>query len=186
MSTITRTNLRYFTWWIMALAVLLMPGIVLAANITAGIEGSTQGRFGCGNTDRAQAGTAVVTGLDLGVETPVDPSTGQISGATVVGPLTIIKPFDSCTPLLLRAGTTGERLAVTIRLYKTTPEGAQQIVTTLLLNDAVITSIGAKATANPGEIPTTNEEVSFSYQTMSVKDEVSGNEVVISSGGGKV
>jgi hypothetical protein len=48
MSTITRTNLHYFTWWVMTLAVLLMPGIALAANIAAGIEGRHRVRSNAG------------------------------------------------------------------------------------------------------------------------------------------
>jgi len=186
MKTITRTNLPCFTRWMLTPLLLLIPGIGLAANITAQIEGSSQGQFQCGNTAAGQVGTAEVTGLDLGVKSSSDPTTGQLTGAPVVGPVTIIKPFDSCTPLLLRAGTTSERLTLTIRLYGPNPQGQQQVVMTLVLNQAVISAIGATATADPGAVPVTSEKVSFQYQGISVKDEVSGNEVVISPGGGRV
>lgn len=101
---------------------LLMPGVVLSANITAQFDGDAQGQFECGNTAAGQFGTAVVNGIGLGVESPTDPATGRPSGKTVTGPVTIIKPFDSCTPQLLRAATTNERLTVTIRLYGPNPQ----------------------------------------------------------------
>lgn len=55
---------------------------------------------------------------------------------------------------------------------------------TLFLNQAVISAIGATATADPGAGPVTSEKVSFQYQGMSVSDEESGKEVVISGASG--
>jgi len=162
---------------------LMMPGVVLAANITAQFDGSVQGQFQCGNTAAGQVGTAVVTGLDLGVEIPTD-SSGRPSGKTVTGPVTIIKPFDSCTPQLLQAATTNERMTVRIQLFSTNPAtGAPFHALTILLDTAQVISVGVAASVNPNGAPVTNEEDSFSYQQMTMTDEVSGKEVVVKGAG---
>ena len=139
------------------------PNVVSAATIgTITITGSQQGPF----TNNGSK-TINIHAFQYGISAPHDPQTGLPTGRRQHKPLTITKDLDQTSPEILQAITNNESLTdvvVDVFLTANTP-GAKTPVAEYHLQNA---SINDDNQAAPGSAGRTQEDVSFSFQKITV------------------
>src|SRR5262245_9925554 len=145
----------------------VLPAPAAAYSMIAVIETQTQGPLTCGNTARGLEGTQLLLGIsDEITVSSADGAGGDPSGSLQVRPLVVIKELDRCSPPLFRALVTRERISlVEIRLYDR--QGVHFF--TIRLEDAAVTRISRTVRAHG-----LHEEVAFTFRTMQLVDERSG------------
>jgi type VI secretion system secreted protein Hcp len=148
------------------LALGVLPAAAAAYSMVAVIETQTQGPLTCGNTARGQEGTQVLLGITDEIAVPADAGGGDPGGGLLVRPLVVIKELDRCSPPLFRALVSRERISlVEIRLFDR--QGVHFF--TIRLEDAAVTRISRTVRAHG-----LHEEVAFSFRTMQLVDERTG------------
>ena len=153
------------------------------------IVGSKQGKIQGDVTIKGREDK--IQGLDFWYEAEVLGSAGQAGGQLHRGPVVLTKAWDSATPKLLQAFAENETLnTVLFEFWKPTASGAEVMYQTVELDDAVISRLhwhlaeGASAKA-PGtsadahrrtseQHPAELEDISFSFQTMQVHNNIKG------------
>lgn len=141
--------------------------------LIADISGSVQGHIDGGSRRAGEEGNIELQAYTHSILRPHDPSTGLPSGAVQHNPFVITKEQDRSTVPLLAAMVSGERLSVTIRLYKDEMLGAgDQKYYTVTLTSATIVS-HAQVTGDMATEPTT-ETFGFTYDRILWKDEITG------------
>jgi len=136
------------------------PNVVSAATIgTITITGSQQGSF-------TNNGSKVINihAFQYGISSPHDPQTGLPTGRRQHKPLTITKDLDQTSPEILQAITNTENLNdVVVDVFLTAnPKGP---VAEYHLQNATINDDNQAA---PGSAGRTQEDVSFSFQKITV------------------
>lgn len=132
-----------------SLAILmLLPGIVAAPSPAyMWVTGNNQGDIEGSVTVAGREDTIKVYDMEHEVAIPTD-ERGSPTGARFHGPLTITKEVDKSSPLLHQALTTGERLDIDLKFFRTTPSGAEEQYYTVKLEDAMIVSIKSQFTTD--------------------------------------
>lgn len=150
------------------------------------IEGKTQGKITDGASSEDSVGNigqegheneVLVQAFDHKILVPRDPQSGQPTGQRVHQPLTITKVYDKSSPMLYQALTTGERLKVKVKWFRTSSAGSQEHYFTHELEDAIIVDISAHMPncQDPGQAHFTHlENVSFTYRKITWTHEVAG------------
>ncbi|WP_313051534.1 Hcp family type VI secretion system effector [Atlantibacter hermannii] len=87
-------------------------------------------------------GAIELTSFTHNVSIPVDGNSGKLTGTRIHMPVMLQKEFDSVSPLLFRALSTGRTLqSATIKMYQINEAGLEQEYFNILLEDVKITSI---------------------------------------------
>ena len=154
---------------ITTLTLVLGIGIAMAAlPAHMELEGETLGKIEGSCTEPGREGTILVYQLDHSIHVPLDVQSGQLTGQKTHGPLTIVKEFDSSSPLLYRALCNGERLPVVeIKFYRIDQTGSDVHYFTITLEDAIIVEMKPYfpiAFLPENEPYRHMEEVSFTYR----------------------
>mmetsp|Transcript_45793 Transcript_45793/g.111494 ORF Transcript_45793/g.111494 Transcript_45793/m.111494 type:complete len:178 (+) Transcript_45793:123-656(+) len=111
-----------------------------------------------------------VWGMSHEVVSPRDAASGLPTGKRQHKPLTITKPIDKATPLLMSALTTNKILpTVTLRMYQPSVrgEGTEVLYYTIKLENAVVSGIRHEMLDNKypeNMAQETREMISFTYQ----------------------
>lgn len=139
------------------------------------IKGSTQGLITEGAFTPESVGNiyqngheneSAIMSYDYGTATPLNQA-GQISGQRSHQPLRVTKHLDKSSPLLFEASNKGETLTtVELKMYRTSYAGKQEHYYTIVLTDAVISSLNSSSN---GSEPI--EALSFSYRKIELRHE---------------
>jgi type VI secretion system secreted protein Hcp len=165
----------------LALALCLVPVGARAATILAAI--STNGtKLQCESPFQSLGGeevigSALVLGLDLHYEVPVDPATGTTRGRVVNTPVCMRKNLDACTPLLFQALVQQQPMQVILTMFDASPEdGLTRAKTRITLDNARIVGMEAAGDASSADpqMTTTQELVRVLAQQVIVEDLVAG------------
>jgi type VI secretion system Hcp family effector len=154
------------------------PASTEAAITAMRVEGRTQGVIEgdisglSPNQDRMIVVLAMGTSMSRSGIVPGGPG----SGATEIGPFTVTKNMDRATPGLFKAFITGELLkSVIIRFFRVTTDRDPYF--TIELRDAHITEM--KTEGNAQVSGGVKESVTFTWDSMRMKDEITHEEVII-------
>ncbi len=139
---------------------------LLAQTIRVKIIGTKTGIFK-GSDLVGSPQTINCIGYDYSVNSPVDQTTGTISGKMKHNPVKLIKELDASSPEILHALFTNEDLDITIDFIKTS-NGKETIYQTIHLSKARVSEIhqhaGSLISDTPSLKSNTNEEVSFLFK----------------------
>lgn len=103
----------------------------------SGIKGSS--------TVQGREGSIEVIGFNHGLNLPVDPMNGKITGPRVHSAMRIEKEFDSASPYLYKALSKGQTLkSAELRWYRIDDSGREKLYFTMLLENVKVSGI------NPG------------------------------------
>ncbi len=123
-----------------------------------------------------------VFAFSMGVESPRDPSSGQVTGRRQYQPVTFVKAWGAASPQILTACATNEVLTqVVFQFIKTNENGEEYVFQTVTLTNAAISQVfrfvgDPEANHTPKSIPSgptdTNEleRVSFTFQKIEIDD----------------
>jgi type VI secretion system secreted protein Hcp len=90
-------------------------------------------------------GSVEVLAFDHGVYIPTDGNTGKLTGTRVHTPLTFIKEFDSSSPYLYKAVTSGQNLkGLEIKWYKIDDSGQEKEYFNMKLEQVKVVSVQPK------------------------------------------
>ncbi|MSU57941.1 MAG: type VI secretion system tube protein Hcp [Pedosphaera sp.] len=161
------------------------PPVVIVARVLSpyitSINAQVQGAFTGVDTLPDGSGTGIrLASLQHGLTLPFDAASGLTTGQRKHGPLTLVKQLDSNTPKFYRALANNEILTqVVIRFYGTPTNGVTTNIFTYTLNNAKVVAIrNWQPNANdPAAAPYVQpEEVSFTYQSINWRDELTSLE----------
>ena len=148
------------------------------------IEGSTQGKITEGSTTPESIGNIyqeghenefLVRSYTHDIDVPRNTTTGKPTGQRTHNPFVVTKMVDKSSPLLYNALVHGETLTkVELKWYRTSYAGKPEHFYSMLLEDAVITNMGAIMETQG--LSTNNdvapyEKISFSYRKVSWRHE---------------
>lgn len=142
----------------------------MALNAYLTLESSTYGRIDGGVTLAGLEETIEVNGMLHSASTPRDPVSGRRTGRTQHQPLTISKPLDKASPILMNLLFDAELITeFTLRMYAADPTGRESNFYTIELVDALIVDIRQEMLNN--EYPENlrhvqREHVSFTYSSI--------------------
>jgi len=102
------------------------------------VEGSRVGVIEGSVTQIGREGTIEVFGWEHELVSPRDAATGLPTGKRQHRPLTIIKPVDKATPLLMEAGAQEDVLTVVLSTYAPTETGDEALYLEVELTNARI------------------------------------------------
>jgi type VI secretion system Hcp family effector len=105
-----------------------VPGAAALTYLT--MKGARSGAFPGGVTSGPHSGAIKVLGLDFGLTTPVDATTGRPTGRVACDGVNFRKPADRSTPRLLASEATGEVITNAV-FTETNPAGATTLTVTL-------------------------------------------------------
>jgi len=141
------------------------------------IQGETQGNITAGTFTEESVGNTwreghedetMIQSFEHTITLPRDPQSGQPTGQRVHRPIKVVKAIDKCSPMLMRALTSGEKLPkVELKLYRPSAKSGEEHYFTLTLEDAIITNITqtmvhAQLEGSSHLVP--EEEVEFTYR----------------------
>jgi type VI secretion system secreted protein Hcp len=162
--------------WRVTLGALLLLALAslpasAAVNTYMKIDGVKQGPFK-GEVKRSGSTQWIpIVAIEHGIESPRDAATGQASGKRQHKPIKITKETDASSPQLARAAAGRETLReVVIEFVRTGPKGGEQLYQTITLTNALVTSVQRTHGARAGKESHEQEEISFTYQKIEVKD----------------
>jgi type VI secretion system secreted protein Hcp len=90
-------------------------------------------------------GSVEVLAFDHGVYIPTDGNTGKLTGTRVHTPLTFVKEFDSSSPYLYKAVTSGQNLkGLEIKWYKIDDSGQEKEYFNMKLEQVKVVSVQPK------------------------------------------
>lgn len=174
---------RQIMMWcgVIILGLVLVPVGARAATILASISANGV-KLACENSFQSIGGedvigNALVLGLDLNYEVPIDPTTGASQGRVVNNPVGMRKNLDACTPLLLQALVQQQQMQVILTIFDTNSEnGSTQAKTRITLDNARIVGVEATgdASGTDPQMTTTQELVRVLAQRVIVDDLVAG------------
>ncbi|MDQ6760228.1 MAG: type VI secretion system tube protein Hcp [Acidobacteriota bacterium] len=118
----------------------------------ASVKGSKQGQFKGESTKPDREDWMEVIAFTMGVVSPHDPATGQITGRRQLDPVTFVKQWGSASPQGLVACSTNEVLSTsTFEFVQTDALGEELVYQTVKLTNATISRI-LRGTGDPGEV----------------------------------
>ena len=163
---------------------------VLSPYITA-MSAQSQGAITGLDSLPAGSGTGIkLASVQHGVTVPFDPSSGTATGNPKHSLFTIVKQLDSNTPKFYKALVNNENISqMVIRFYGTTSLGGNVAIFTYTLTNVRITAIrNWQPNANdPAATPYAHpEEVSFSYGSITWRDELNGAEFTTTANTGGI
>lgn len=166
---------------VLILVLFLVPVGARAATILAAIS-ANGAKLECENSfpsigGEDVIGNALILGLDLNYEVPIDPTAGAIQGRVVNNPVGMRKNLDACTPLLLLALVQQQQMQVILTIFDTNLEnGITQAKTRITLDNASIVGVEATgdASSTDPQMTTTQELVRVLAQRVTVEDLVAG------------
>jgi len=147
----------------------------MANNTYLKINGKTQGLISAGCSTYDSIGNKYQIGHEDQIL--VQSVTHDISRDKNVNhhPITIIKPIDKSTPLLMVGISNNEEMEVTIEKYRTSRSGMQEKYFTVKLTCATINHIhSCDPEASPGKDSQSYEVVSFLYQSITYTHNIAG------------
>jgi type VI secretion system secreted protein Hcp len=128
-----------------------------AGAVLMNVEAETQGTIEGGVVSAGNEGAINVLGFSHSVVSPRDPASGLPTGKRQHKPVTITKPVDKSTPLLMNSLVNNENLpTVELRFFQRNGAGEMVQYYTITLTNANIATVES-------EIPN-YESVSFTYQ----------------------
>jgi type VI secretion system Hcp family effector len=169
-------------WWgVLILVLVLVPVGARAATLLAAISANGV-KLECENLFQSIGGedvigNALILGLDLNYEVPIDPTTGASRGRVVNNPVGMRKNLDACTPLLFQALVQQQQMQVILTIFDANPQnGITQAKTRITLDNASIVGVEATGTASSTDpqMTTTQELVRVLAQRVIVDDLVAG------------
>lgn len=152
------------------IATLMIPTVpsIAALNAYLRLEGETQGPIEGGATQTGREGAIEVWAWEHEVVSPRDAATGLPTGKRQHKPVSVTKPIDKATPLLMRALVTNENIPVfTLRFYRPSRTGREvQFFTVQLMNARIA---GIRQVQLDNKVPENAkrpvyEQVTFVYQ----------------------
>jgi len=131
----------------------------------------------CAELQPGSDGTICVQSLGYGLILPTDAGSGLPTGQRQHRPLKVVKLVDAATPFIFSALTQNRTCDVVIQFFKRDPagSGAEIHFFTITLQNAKITSINASVIPGPQITPFV-ETITFTYQNIILKDEITGAE----------
>ncbi|HWZ49222.1 MAG TPA: Hcp family type VI secretion system effector [Herbaspirillum sp.] len=134
------------------------------------LKGPTVGDIKGSNNITGHEEEIPVRAIEHTIEIPRNPQTGTPTGQRIHLPITLTKEIDKASPLLFQALTTGEEMEhVTLAYYRGSGKGKDEKYYTVVLGNAVITSIRTwmpdrelDANKTMGHM----EDVSFAYSSI--------------------
>ena len=174
---------RQIMMWcgVLILALVLVPVGARAATILASISANGV-KLECENSLQSIGGedvigNALILGLDLSYEVPLDPTTGASRGRVANHPVGMRKNLDACTPLLFQALVQQQQMQVILTIFDINAEnGSTQAKTRITLDNARIVGVAAAgdASSTESQMTTTQELVRVLAQRVIVDDLVAG------------
>lgn len=134
------------------------------------IKGGKQGEIKGGATQKGREGMMAIVAFDHALMTPIDASSGQVTGKRQHKPLEVTKAIDKASPLLRTAMVNNEALQeVTLQFFQASGSGAETNHFTIKLTNARIISIEHVMLDN--RVPESSrlaatEQIRFSYETI--------------------
>ena len=156
-----------FISFLLAALLVCLPNARAASIGYMDVEGETQGRIEGSCTRQQKEGMIEVYSFGHSVDSPRDAASGLPTGKRRHAPFEILKEVDKSSPLLYHALCSNEKLtSVSIKFYRTTHEGAEELYFTVTLENAVIAKIAPSASSFPKETTGLRlmEIISFVYQ----------------------
>ena len=119
-----------------------------------------------------------VLGLNHEITHPTHPQTEKITGELMHGPLTIIKPMDSASPVLQAGLIEGHHWEGEIKFVQTAAKGKKERWYTISFKKATLMKI---KTYKPNALETERhlpdmEEIDFRYEILQWRHEIAGKE----------
>ena len=149
----------------------------MALNGYLTVEGDRQGNIEGDSQRSGYEGMMEIHGWSHEVSSPRDAATGLPTGRRQHKPLTVTKPVDKASPLLMGALTTNENLSsVVLRCVAPSADGSEEQYYTIELVNATVSNIRQEQLNNkyPENMPhEVREHVSFAYQRIVWVHEVS-------------
>lgn len=140
----------------------------ISSGLYATIAGVQQGAIEGDCTVPGREKSIMVLGFEQMVSIPRDVNSGLPTGQRIHGPLSIIKYIDKSSPNLFHLTCTGEQATVTIKFYRTNGSDQEEHYYTIELTNA--TAVEMKS-SYPNY-----EKISFTYETITWTEEISGIE----------
>ena len=114
-------------------------------------------------------------------------SASSSGGRLGVRPYRIVRPVDACSPRLFRALIDSQVIEAEIKFFRPNPSGDGTTLhhyTVELQNARVvsITSAASAVTFSSEPLAASKEIISLTFQTMTLRDEITGSEVVVPAG----
>jgi type VI secretion system secreted protein Hcp len=105
------------------------------------VEGTKQGKIKGDSTRESHKASIPCFGFTYEVTSPRDLASGQASGKRQHKPITVQSEWGASTPQLWQALVTNEVLkSVLIEFMKTTPEGVEEVYSTIKLTNATVSN----------------------------------------------
>ena len=125
-----------------------------------GVEGESQ--------DKDHVGWCDLTSIQWGVGRAVTPASGQPAGKRQHKPISIVKPLDKATPLLMQECSDGKGVdRVEIHLTRVGRDGAQETYLIINMKDVIITSYDmASGNDASGEPMPPMEQLELTYRNI--------------------
>jgi type VI secretion system secreted protein Hcp len=140
----------------------------MALNAYLTLKGQTQGVIKGSVTQKGREGSLEVYGWNHEVASPRDAASGLPTGKRQHKPITIIKPIDKSSPLLMKALVDNENIPEwKLQCWKPSPTGAENQYYTVELVNANVAQIRVEQLNNkyPENMPhELREYVAFTYQ----------------------
>ena len=134
------------------------------------LEGNNQGQIEGDCVQKDREGAIVVYAFEHEIEIPKDTHNGLPTGQRIHKPFTIVKKFDSASPKVMQACTSGEQLASwELKLFRINDKGQEEHYYTIKLNESVIVKSNYETplTFLDENKPYHNmENISFSYSSI--------------------
>lgn len=114
-------------------------------------------------------GSIELKSFSHGVNIPVDPSGGKLTGTRIHSPITIVKEFDKTTPILYRSVCEGRVLKkATIKMYRIIESGIESEYFNIILDNVKITTVSPYLA--PGGVSSTHlETLKLRYEAITWK-----------------
>lgn len=151
------------------------------------LTGATQGDLTSGAMSEDSVGTLSnsahadaiqIQEIDMAVEIPTDPQSGQPTGRRVHKGVRLVKYVDKSSPLLLQAIASGEQISsAALQFFRTAPTGAQEHYFTIEFVEASIVHYRPffpNALDEESMAFSHMEEIILTYKTITMTHEVAG------------
>lgn len=155
---------------IATIAVLLIPSTSVATMFLE-LAGSQQGPIPGDAGFSGETGAIEVLSFEQNTYHPYDPSSGLVTGARIIGPLVITKPYDRATVRMVHALSTLEEFSVCqLRAWRVATGGAFEHYLTVDLSGAVLLE---QVVSHP-DPNTTLESWVIGFESITWTDEIHG------------
>jgi len=155
----------------------------MPTQIFATVTGAKQGAFKGESTQKGFEKKIPGVGLTFGVLIPNDVATGQASGKRQHQPIVFTKEWGASSPQFFVAAYTNEVLTtVLFEVYKTAPNGVQQVDHTVTLTNATLNAVQDSLFVGQAGGPLLDsrdlQQISFTFQKIEIASVPGGTTAV--------